>query len=104
MNKRQRKKAGLKPRPSRRERRLYSKRLAMAEYYIGNEIERGIASMTVQECIDQDLTKVQRLAQEALRNVMPFKDPWGDRLPVINITKQIPGTVHKVRLNFMVSM
>ena len=96
MNKRQRKKSGLVPRPSRSSRRSFNKKLRYAQHYIEFAVDLAILNMTVQECRAQDLSKVSKAAEEAARNIIPIRNPWrGGALPIIRIVREIPGQVRK---------
>ena len=102
MNKRQRKKLGFRPRPFRKDRKLYLKRIAVAKHGVEQAIDQAMLQMTLQECRDHDIRKVELAAEMAVRDILPFSSPWGDEMTILRITKQLPGTVHKINLNFMV--
>ena len=103
MNKRQRKKAGLKPRPSKTVRRSYWKYIRQYELSLHYALDKAIQTMTVQECQQGDFSKLNEAANRVASGFFACKNPWGD-MEVLNITKQIPGSIHKVRLNVLLSM
>ncbi len=103
MNKRQRKKAGYKPRPSKTIRRNYWKYVRSYELSLNYAVDEAINRMTVQECRDGDFYKINKAAEEVARGFIPYSNPWGE-VEVLNITRQLPGAIHRVKLNILLSL
>jgi hypothetical protein len=103
MNKRQRKKAGFKPRPSKTVRRNYWKYVRSYELNLNYAVDEAIKRMTVQECRDGDFFKINEAAEEVARGFIPCSNPWGE-MKILTITRQLPAAIHKVKINVLLSM
>ena len=101
MNKRQRKKAGLRAKPSRSSCKAYSRYLRTIEHSMSSELDKAILEMTVGEIQNQELAKLNRAAENVFYSVLPVENPRGE-MTIISVSKQLPGEIRKVTINFKV--
>ena len=103
MNKRQRKKAGLRARPSRSSRRKYNRYVAQLKQSISTELDYAILELTIEEIQNQDLSRLNYVVDRASMSIPPVINPYDPYwISTITITKRIPGTTQDINMSLAV--
>lgn len=105
MNKRQRKKAGLRPRPPRKARKAFNKYFRHLTERLNVAVDFAIKRMSVGEIEREDCSRINRAVNGVMMCTIPVRNPYvTDFIHNITITRQLPGVIrhHTVTINLLV--